>query len=322
MRLTVVMSVLNGGKHLRSAVESILNQTHADFTFITVNNGSTDCTGEILEGYAARDARVQVIHNRTTVTYGEGRSQGIELARTEWIALMDADDICEPRRLQRQVQVLRRYGDRLCALGTWARYINEEGKTLGQCIMPPTSLEQFERMFKANAAIALVDPSAMIHRPTFLEAGGYRPECSPAADLDLWYRMSERGKAILVVPEFLFNSRVHAGAESVRRTMLQRKKTHFINHSMRRRRCGLSEMAKNEYLEKVWASPAYRIRKLRTDLALTFYKRAGLHYGAGRHGRLALNLLGASLLKPGYVVNRLVFQRLPCARRLLAGPSC
>ena len=322
MRLTVVMSVLNGGEYLKAAVESILNQTYTDFAFIAVNNGSTDRTGAILEGYAARDGRMRVIHRRTTVTYGEGRSEGIEQAQTEWVALMDADDISEPRRLEQQVQLLSRHGDRLGALGTWARHINHDGKVLAQSVMQPTSFEQFERMFQANEAIALVDPSAVFHRPTFLEAGGYRPEAAPAADLDLWYRMAERGRAILVVPEFLLRYRVHVGAESVRKTMLQRKKTHFINYNMRRRRAGGGELTWNEYLQKVWAAPAYRIRKLHTDLALTLYKRAGLHYGAGRYGRFVLNLLGASLLKPTYVVNRLVWQKLPVARKLIARRSC
>jgi glycosyltransferase involved in cell wall biosynthesis len=314
MRLTVVMSVLNGAEHLREAVGSILTQTHADFDFIAVNNGSTDATGAILDACAARDARMRIIHRRTTVTYGEARSEGIAQARTEWIALMDADDVSEPGRLERQVQMLCRHGDRLGALGTWARHISRDGKVLAQAAMPPTSFRQFERMFRANEAIALVDPSAVLHRPTFQALGGYRAEAAPAADLDLWYRMAERGRAVLAVPEFLFRYRVHGGAESVRKTMLQRKKTHFINHNMRRRRAGRGELTWNEYLRNVWSSPVYRTRKLHTDLALTLYKRAGLHYGAGRYGRCALSVLGAGLLKPTYVAGRLVRQKLAPAR--------
>ena len=316
MQLTVAMSVLNGEPHLGSAVESILNQTHTDFTFIVVNNGSTDRTGEILEEYAARDPRMRVLHNETTVTYVEGRTRAIEQADTEWIALMDADDISEPERFEKQIQVLNRHGDKIAALGTWGRYINAKGKVLGQTLTSLTTIEQFERRFRANEPTAIIDPSAIIHRPTFLAAGGYRAVAAPAADLDLWYRLAEGGRAILVVPEFLFRYRIHGGGESVKKTMLQRKKTHYINYNMRRRRSGLEEITWDDYLRDVWSKFGYRLSKTYTDLALTFYKHAGLYYGSGAYGKFAMNLAAAALLKPAYVLNRFFYQKLSFSRKL------
>jgi glycosyltransferase involved in cell wall biosynthesis len=310
------MTVLNGQRHLAAAVESILNQTHRDFRFIAVNNGSQDGTGEMLDRYAAADGRMEVLRNEATVTYGEARAQAIALADTEWIALMDADDVSEQQRLERQAHVIAMHGEKLCALGTWARYINDTGRTLGQCVMQPTTLRRFERMYRDGEPIALVDPSAMIHRPTFLAVGGYRAEAAPAADLDLWYRMAERGRAILVLGEMLLKRRIHAGGESVRKAMLQRKKTHFINYNMRLRRSGRGELSWQEYLDGVWASAAYRAPRLRSDLALTFYKKAGMHFGAGNFGRCVLNMLGAGLIRPAYVANRLLFQKVPLMRRL------
>ena len=319
MRLTVVMSVLNGQPYLSAAVESILNQTFRDFTFIAVNNGSTDNTGAILEKYAAGDDRMRVLHNTVTVTYAEGRTRGIEQADTEWVALMDADDIAEPQRLEKQVQALAEHGDKLAALGTWAHYINGEGKTLGQSVMQPTSLDKFEQMFKDNEDVVIIDPSSIIHRPTFFEVGGYRADAAPSADLDLWFRMAESGRAILVLPEFLMRYRVHGGAESIKKVMLQRKKSHWIKYNMRRRRAGEGEVSWNEYCQTVWARPGYRFKKVYTDLALAYYKHAGLHYGAGQYCRFAAKLLMAALLKPRYVLNRVVFQKLPSLRRLVAG---
>jgi len=307
--LTVIMSVYNGESYLREAVESILTQTFQDFHFLIVDNGSTDRTGQILSELAESDSRIDVLCNETTLTYVEGRTRAIAEAKTEWVAIMDADDISEPIRLERQLAVINKYGDKLGAVGSWARYINAQGKVLGQCIMGPLTLDEFEDAYRRNEAIVLVDSSAIIHRPTFLQVGGYRPECTPAADLDLWYRIAEAGRALLVVPEFLLRYRVHSGSDSVRKTLLQRKKTHFINYNMRCRRSGKSELTWARYLEQVWSSPWYRYPRLRNDLAMTLYKRAGLYYGARKYGACALNLLCASLLRPGLVVSRLRSQR-------------
>lgn len=310
MHLTVVMSVLNGEKYLREAVESILNQTYLDFTFIIINNGSSDNTGWILEEYSRKDSRIKIVTHTETVPLVEARMKGLQMAETEWVAWMDADDISEPARLEKQVEVIKQYHDRLGAVGTWARYINEEGKILGNRIGEPVTPEKFFDLYSKNQAIALVDPSAIVHRPTFLKLGGYRPECTPAGDLDLWYRIAEKGKLILVVPEFLIKYRVHTGSDSVRKTMLQRQKTHFINYNMRRRRSGLPDMEWDTYIKEVWSSPLYRIPRLRTDLAMTLYKRAGLYFGAGRYVNFLVNLLSAGILKPSIVFKRILSQKL------------
>lgn len=316
MHLTVVMSVLNGERHLFEAVESVLNQTHQDYTFLIVNNGSTDQTGDIVEDFATRDSRVVPIHIKKTVSYVEGRQIGFDRAETEWVALMDADDISESKRFERQLKVISEYGNSIGAIGTWGHYINEKGRVLGNLTMEPTSKEKFQRMFVANEAIVLTDPSSIIHLPTFYNAGGYRPECVPAADLDLWYRIAEQGRMLQVVPEYLFRYRVHSGSDSVRRTMLQRKKTHFINFNMRRRRFGDDELSWQSFLDKQWSSWLYRCPRLYRDLGMTFYKNAGLRYGEGNYVQSIFYLLITTILIPSFVIKRLYRQKFSSAQNI------
>ena len=309
MELTVVMSVYNGEAHLQEAVESILNQTFREFKFFIVNNGSNDGTADILKKYQLLDERIEVITNPITLTYVEGRMLAIKKVETEWMALMDADDISEPTRLEKQVNLIKEYDGNLGAVGTWAKYINANGEKLGSMMMEPTSDQQFNRMYSDNEAIVLIDPSSIIHRPTFNQVGGYREICVPAADLDLWYRISEQGKTLLVLPEFLFQYRVHGASDSVRKTLLQRKKTHFINYNMRLRRSGSDEITWDVYLCDVWSKPSYRLPKLKNDWAMTLYKRAGLLYGEKKYYQFLWNLVKAAFLNPRFVIKRLLSQK-------------
>ena len=81
------------------AIESVLSQTMQDFEFIIVNNGSTDGSGEVADGYAKKDSRIRVIH-RKRGNIGSGRNAGLDAAEGEYIAFIDDDDWCEPDFLE------------------------------------------------------------------------------------------------------------------------------------------------------------------------------------------------------------------------------
>ena len=307
MKLSVVMSVLDGEAYVEAAARSVLEQTFTNFRFIVVNNGSTDRTPEILDRLAAEDARLKVIHQQATGTYVEGRSEGISQTRTEWVALMDADDLCHPRRLEKQMACIERSPD-LGALGTWGRYINEQGKVTGYVRTPLATVEAFNRAYRRREPLVLLDPSAVLHRPTFDAVGGYRAEAAPAADLDLWYRLAEAGRKVLALPEALLDYRIHASSESVSKTMLQRRKTHFINYNMRRRRDGQPELTWEEFEQRVWRKLGYRLPRLRRDLGFSHFKQAGLHFGQGKLARCAVSLTLAGAVNPSLVAKRVLAQ--------------
>ncbi|MDR2507109.1 MAG: glycosyltransferase [Candidatus Accumulibacter sp.] len=97
--ISVVMLAYNRESLVTRAIESILAQTFRDFEFIIVNNGSTDRSGAIADDYAAKDARIGVIH-RAHGNIGSGRNAGLDASRGEWIAFVDDDDWCEPDFLE------------------------------------------------------------------------------------------------------------------------------------------------------------------------------------------------------------------------------
>lgn len=105
-KVSIIMPVFNSEKYLKEAIDSILNQTYKDFQLIIINDGSTDSSLEIVNEYAIIDKRVKVFNNDGNKGLPYTRRRGLELADTEYIALMDSDDISYPKRLEEQVNYL------------------------------------------------------------------------------------------------------------------------------------------------------------------------------------------------------------------------
>ncbi len=116
--LTVIMPVYNGEKYLEEAIESILNQSFTDFKLLVLDDNSSDSTPKILKAYQDKDSRVVVITKSKNIGPAKLRNEGFEIAQTEFIALMDADDIAMPTRFEKQLQVFRQHPEvGLC--GSW-----------------------------------------------------------------------------------------------------------------------------------------------------------------------------------------------------------
>ncbi len=97
--ISVIVPVYNVEKKLGACVESILAQSFADFELILVDDGSPDCSGEICEEYAQKDARVRVLH-QTNQGQSAARNHGVEIAKADWICYVDSDDIVHPQMLE------------------------------------------------------------------------------------------------------------------------------------------------------------------------------------------------------------------------------
>ena len=105
-RVSVIMPAYNVEKYVGEAIESILNQTFPDFEFIIINDGSTDNTAKIVKEYAKKDKRIKFIDNKENRGFIARLNDCLELARGEFVAKMDSDDISLPERLAKQVEYL------------------------------------------------------------------------------------------------------------------------------------------------------------------------------------------------------------------------
>jgi len=103
-KVTVLMPVHNGQQHLREAIESILKQSFTDFEFLIIDDGSTDGSTAIVKTY--NEPRIRLIANTENQGTVHVLNQGIQEAKGEYIARMDADDISLPQRLEKQVRFM------------------------------------------------------------------------------------------------------------------------------------------------------------------------------------------------------------------------
>src|ERR671916_415434 len=94
--ISVLMSVYNGKRYLRPAVESILAQTFADFEFVIIDDGSTDASVSILREYAGRDPRVKLIVRKENKGLTVTLNEAFATSRCKYLARMDCDDVALP----------------------------------------------------------------------------------------------------------------------------------------------------------------------------------------------------------------------------------
>lgn len=206
--ISVLMPVYNAERYLREAVESVLGQTFADFELIAVDDGSTDGSLAILREYERRDGRVRVISRPNTGIVG-ALNDGLALCRGEYVARMDADDVCMPERLERQVKVFESRSG-LVLLGTGARYTDPELWPVRDT-RPTVGNDLLVRRLLSGDGLALLHPTVMIRADAIRKIGGYDPSYPISEDLDLYLRLSEIGE-VDNLPQLLLLYRMHVGS--------------------------------------------------------------------------------------------------------------
>ena len=183
-RVTVLMPVYNGEKYLRPAIDSILDQSFENFELLVINDGSTDNSMGILKGYT--DPRIRLIHNEQNLKLIKTLNKGIELAKGEYIARMDCDDISAIYRLEMQVDFLDR-NPQVGLLGSNAIIISKAGKKL-YCANYPSS--HFTITWALCFYCPIVHPSVMIRKDIIQRYGGYDESKLHTEDYHLWCKMS------------------------------------------------------------------------------------------------------------------------------------
>ncbi len=202
-KVSVLMSVLNGEAFLRPAVESILGQTFRDFEFIIIDNASSDGTAAILDGY--RDSRIVRLRNDNVLSLTQSLNRGLQSARGEYVARLDADDVAAPERFARQVAFLGADPDMVLVAG-FLRIIDETDRTIGQ-FTPPAGVDE---VYDALAYCNPVGHSAvMFRRAPVVALGGYPTTYVFAQDLALWVMLAHHGRFGMIA-DVLGDNREHS----------------------------------------------------------------------------------------------------------------
>lgn len=181
--VSVVMPVYNGERYLKEAVESVLNQTLSDFEFIIINDGSTDNTCAILKSFT--DGRGNLIDQEHQGLIAS-LNRGLAIARGEYVARMDSDDIALPDRLEKQVAFLRAHPE-IGILGTACRLIDEGGLDLGVMRWP---IHDLEIRWTSLLSSPFGHPTVMVRRDILMRDGlKYDEAFQRVEDYRLWTRV-------------------------------------------------------------------------------------------------------------------------------------
>ena len=210
IRVSVVMSVFNGGNWLKYSVESILNQTFRDFEFIIVDDGSTDSSIDILNYYQSIDKRIKIIRKKNTGLY-DSLNVGIKSAESEWIARIDSDDTSESTRLEKQYHLALKLGKKFI-IGTNLNIIDSNGSIVSEYKYPKTHKGLKNNLLTLNRFFAT--SSAFFNFSIFEKLGGYRLHYKRSGDYDFWLRALSKGYQFRCLQQPLVFIRKHENSLS------------------------------------------------------------------------------------------------------------
>lgn len=216
MKLAVILPAYNAENFITECLDSLLNQTFSNFCILAVNDASTDNTGKILETYAAKDARLRVYHfseNQGEPAVMQFTMDILKEMDVEYVARMDADDICVPHRFEKQVQYLDEHPE-IDILGSNALLFND-GQT--DKATKVSTLPLLDKDIKAHFSLArdnIINPSSMWRHSSIKALGINYAQTATAPDFHMWVQCALHKKTFANLPEPLLFYRIHQGQAS------------------------------------------------------------------------------------------------------------
>ena len=274
-RVSIIIPTYNRAEMLVECLESIFAQTCDAYEVIVVDDGSTDNTDELIKPYLDRVKYIKH-ENRGNAA---ARNSGLDLAKGEYIAFLDSDDLWLPDKLRRDVEYLDKHSDvdMVCANGTFFGSPEFAGKK----VVPDKRAIPLARdgvTLKAIFTRSSLRPSAMtLRRHVIEETKGFDPDFAACVDLDFAFRVLMKYKVIFI-NEPLFKMRKHddhVSGDSERRTRFNIKAIEKLFRDYPEARQQIGENSINKRL----AYRYYRLGKItekkgRRDEALDAYKKS------------------------------------------------
>lgn len=219
-KVTVLMPVYNAEKYVGEAIQSILNQTFTDFEFLIINDGSTDSSLDIILSYT--DSRIKVFNSNLNYGHVYHLNCGIEIAKGEYIARMDADDISLLNRLEKQVAFMDENPD-IGVCGTWYEIIGGQDSV-------KHSIDDVNIRLDLLTHSALGHPTVILRTQILIQFNlRYDPLWVPAEDYWFWIELSRHCK-LANLPHILLQYRTHHAQISSRCRHDQRQKVELIRN--------------------------------------------------------------------------------------------
>lgn len=285
MKLAVILPAYNAEAHLAECLDSLLNQTFQDFCILAINDASIDNTSKILESYAKMDPRLRVYHftqNQGEPSAGKLAKDILNYMNVEYVARMDADDICAPHRFEKQIQFLDNHPE-IDILGSNAVIFHHERTDKSPEI---SDLPLLDKDIKAHFSLArghMINPSTMWRHSSIKELGLNYAQTSTAPDFHMWIQCALNGKTFANLPEPLLFYRVHSEQESQKRAKLSEAVQYsmelWIHHLF-------PELQSQEVslLSRILHEKLIRLTTEEFEIAFSAYDKVRANHGPSRFG--------------------------------------
>ncbi len=291
IKISVLMSVHNGSDYLKEAIQSVLDQTFKNFEFIIVDDGSTDETAEIIKSFS--DERIVHISNKKNIGLTLSLREALSLAKGEYIARIDADDIYTCQKLMLQNKFLDQNKNHGLVASSTIR-IDEAGREIQKVSCKIRDLEICSLMVSENP---FVHGSVMMRRDILLKVGGYRDHFVTTQDFDLWVRIAEVSLTG-AIPDFLYLRRMHSRRIGVRHKEMQKSFTNDVIVNLKMRALGGNDNFgyaipyKDVRPEMKWIRNRWSICVTNSSRSfLSPWPHAGLYFDSGRSPLAVLTAL-------------------------------
>lgn len=206
-RVTVLLGFCNSELHLPRALESLWYQSFSDFEVVLIDDGSTDKSYEVASKYAAIDDRFRLYVNDLNQGLTATLNRAISLAKGSLLARMDADDICEPDRLEIQTNYLAKRPV-VDIVGSWAWDIDDKGNKEALRKVPTEHKAILSALPWYNP---FIHPTVVMRADLVWRLGGYDSRFRTSQDWDLWFRAASKGAHFANIGEPLLHYRTGSG---------------------------------------------------------------------------------------------------------------
>lgn len=285
--VTVIIPFYNGEAFLKSAIDSVLNQTFTNLELLLVNDGSTDASVSIVQAYT--DPRLRVLHNEGNRGVIYSRNRGIAEARANVVALLDADDIAVPNRVEVQYGHLEN-NPQVMMLGGNAEVVDAIGSATGEYYrMPAGGLQVHLELLFRNV---FVNSAVMFRKEAAQAIGGYRGR--HAEDYDFAFRMAEHYQ-VDNLDKILVQYRLHDHNSSRSAHLMRRGEEGLVDYM--HRRLGIPQ---DDRMQKTHLSFIRALHDFQPELRDYFRLFVAIKEGNDKARRFPQEALNRDLLKRWY----------------------
>ena len=202
--ISIIMAAYNAEKTIKFAIESVLKQTYSNWELLVIDDCSKDKTAEIIKLF--NDERIKYLKNDKNSGVSITRKNGLEIARGQWIAILDSDDAWKEDKLEKQLQLARIKNAKLIFTGS--TFMDNNGKLIDWQLHVPESLP-YKQLLKQN----LISNSSVLVR-TDLYRKYYAIGDNMHEDFAMWLNITKDGVLAYGIDEPLLIYRLAKSSKS------------------------------------------------------------------------------------------------------------